>query len=281
MLVVPMVNGKNIVNIKVEFKDLENINYSTYLANVSEGEIIANGKNYSESPLNVKNGNEYTNVTKFIRANSLSTRNSFITITTREEIDSDLYDVYSAPLPPRYVSDGLDKLYGAALIDCCKQIPDCPKGRNISLKKLGVLENIDEEKIKKLREVVRSNKLTNTKEFSEIMETLDFIKIFNFELINNSVLSKELIEYQIETLKPTNTDLYKKIKTYYQTALDNEDVYKRLVYMNRLLYDTPLNLIKIKPREEIDMQVKIKRKRKKGNIVTFPSDKKQDNDKVA
>lgn len=251
----PIGNGKNVVNVKVTLKSQDLVTKSAYLSKLDESDVAVGNRKYSKSAYS-KGNSEYKDVIDFVRHQAITNKENVINVTTREEKGSSLYDIYSVAMPPKHISDGLDKLYGAAIIDIMKTIPDSVKGRNISLKTFGVLEDLTDERIKELRTLSLMQGDRDFSEFEDIINTLNFLKLFNFEIMNDSIVSKEILEYQLEILKPTSTDVYRKLKKYYQTALDNENIYRKLVYLYRTIYDKPYNLIHKATKEKDKMKTK-------------------------
>lgn len=238
----PIGNGKNVVNVKVTLKSQNLVTKSAYLSKLDESDVSVGNRKYSKSAYS-RGNNEYNDVIDFIRHQAITNKEKTINVTTREEKGSSLYDIYSVNMPPKHISDGLDKLYGAAIVDIMKTIPDSIKGRNISLKNFGVLEDLTDERVKELRTLVLMHGEKDFSEFKDIINTLNFLKLFDFEIINDSIISKEVLEYQLDALELTSSDVYRKLKKYYQTALDNEAIYRKLVYLYRTIYEKPYNLI--------------------------------------
>lgn len=255
MLIMPIGNGKNVVNVKVSLKNKNLISKGTFLQSLNESEIIVGNRKFSTSGY-YERSNEYSDIVSFIRHFSLISGNDTFTVTTREEKGSTLYDVYSVSIPEKHVNEGLDLFFGAIVSDLRRTIPDSLKGRDISLKKFGVLEDLDKKRMKDFRIVVDGNR--DFSEFEDLINTLEFLKMFDFEIMEDSVVTKELLEYQLESLKPCATDTYKKLSKYYKTALDNEDVYRKLVYIHRSIYNKPYNLIhKSKAQEKIKLKERL------------------------
>lgn len=256
MLIMPIGNGRNIVNVEVSLKNKNLISKDVFLQGLDESEVVVGNKKFSTSVFN--NNNEYKDVMDFVRHHSINLLSDTFNITTREKKESNLYDVYSVPIPPKYVNNGLDLLYGASIVDIRKTIPDSQKGRDISLKRFGILDEFDKERMKEFRSVLLKTGNKDFSEFQDLIDTLEFLKEFDFKIIDGSVVSKDIVEYQLGILEPCATDTYKKLSKYYKTALDNEDIYRKLVYIHKSIYDKPYNLIhKDKEIEKIKLKERL------------------------
>ncbi len=242
----PILRGNNVINVKVSLKNKELVGKSTYIQNLNESEIVIGDKKFSDSIFSKENDNTKS-IMSFIRHHSINVGNNTFTVSTREEKESNLYDVYSIDLPPKYVSAGLDELFSSAVLDLKRTIPNSIKGRNISLKQLGVLKELDSDRIKELKNFSFKN---GDEKFEDLIDTLNFIKLFDFEIINKSVVNKEIIEYFIKTQEKTNTDFYKQLKKYYKIATENQEIYNKLSYINIAIYDKPLGLIHISNKDK-------------------------------
>ena len=194
----------------------------------------------------------------FIRNTNLRCHKDEFLITTRSHIDSDKYDLYSIEIPPKKVTSGLDNLLGRLLLDIQKRIPGMKKGRYISLRRLGVEEHITNEKLEKLQYIVKNCKdksrwkyLFFTNGISNLKDTLDFLNLFEFTIIDEATMKEEKFKEMLSIFSYTNGKDYKNLKNYYAIAKENQEVYQLLTYMNRLIYDKPLNLITSKKKSKI------------------------------
>ncbi len=257
MLIMPIGNGRNIVNVEVSLKNKNLISKDVYLQGINESEVVVGNRKFSLS-LFSKNSNEYKDVVDFVRHHSINSMSDTFTVVTREKKASNLYDVYSVSLPPKYINAGLDLLFGASVVDLRKNIPDSLKGRDISLKRFGILDEFDKERMKEFRSVLLQDGNKDFSSFQDLIDTLEFLKVFDFKIIDGSVVSKDIVEYQLDVLKPCATDTYKKLHKYYKTALDNEDIYRKLVYIHKSIYGKPYNLIhKDKENEKVKLKERL------------------------
>lgn len=254
MLIMPILNtSKNgvnkIYNIEVKLKTASKVKENTEVRGLNESDIFVNGKSFNESVYNIKNKDDNV-VVNFIRQSNYRNGKKDFLITTRSRNDSTKYDLYHVEKPPVKVTSNLDRLYGKAILDMQKEIPGITKGKYISLSKLGVDEHITEEKITKLRSIVE--KVSNEKELdfllqanniSDLKSTMNFIKLFNFTIINEATISEEQLTSLISSLEYTNSSEVKKLKKYYEMSKSNRSVYKTLTGINKIIYSKPLNII--------------------------------------
>ncbi len=263
MMVIPMVNknrkGDSIIyNIELELKGESHskIKEGTIIKGYEESDIIINGTSYNNSVFNIPNG-EANKTVNFLRYfNTKSNKKNFL-ITTKEYPDSNLYDVYSVEMPPRKISGGLDNLYGSAILDMKNEIPGGkPKGRVISLKKLGIDRHITENKIDKLKEIIavekneeRRQNLMQLNGVSDLQTTVDYVKKFKYTILNT--IQEEQFKNILDFLELANTKEYKNLLKYYETAKDNMDVYKKLTRINKILYGKPIDLIESKKKSKV------------------------------
>lgn len=238
MLVMPMLNNKRIINVSIRLKDIKKRTVNTSVDRVIESEIIANSKNYSDSLYNVKNALE-TNPVEFIRSVSLLYDNGFI-VTSRENLENKSCNVYKIAEIPQFVSVGLDKLYGQAITDLQKEIPDITRGRYVDLEKLGVCATVDDKRLdtlyRKLSKVrIKEEKDEIKNQYSDVGELLDFIDLFDFRIIEDSVIEEDSLKTVISGLECTNSREYRNLNSYYNMAISNQQTYRKLSYINYVI----------------------------------------------
>ena len=254
MLVLPIVNRNRVLNVEVKLKNARKIRSGIKFADAGESEIIVNGKRLSDSSF--KNTRTDRAAVDFIRNTSVKFRRNFL-ITTREESSSTFYDVYEVEQPMERVNDGLENLYVSVITDMRKEIPRHNRGRYLSLKKLGVADNVTDEKIRMLQDIVSNIKdssqwpiLFERVGIMDLVLTLDFIKQFDFTVIDDTTISEEALHEIISSLEKINTRDSRNLSSYYSMALSNRDVYTKLSTVNKILYDKPLVLIQSKRQKE-------------------------------
>lgn len=251
MLILPIVNRKRVVNVEIKLKDASKVKKKVSFENANESEIIVNREKFSDSTF--KNIKEDNAPTDFIRSKSILHPRSFL-VTTKQENDSDLYDVYEVSQPPKKVNDSLDKLYGKAITDLRKEIPGVKdRGRYVSFKKLGFDKFLTEDKIASLQRIVKDErdsskwpKLFKEAGISDLGDTVDFINTFECRIISDTAISEDSLEDTIKQLEVINTRDYRNLKSYYDMAKTNTDIYAKISYINKIIYDKPLSLIRSK-----------------------------------
>ena len=264
MLILPITNKKNIVNVEFKIKNAYKVRHSVHFDDSEESEIIINSEKYSDSIYSKQN--EKTSEIDFIRSKSILFPRPFF-VTTRNKKETNLYDVYEVPQPPKKVNDSLDILYNKAITDLRKETPEINnKGRYISLEEIGLYDFITNELINKIQKIVKTNnkeewnKLLESDELKLIEEIIDFLKIFDFNIIKDSYVKEDSIQESIKALSLINSKDYRNLNKYYEMSKSNTDIYTKLSYINRILHGKPLSLIHndskekqlIKKMEEVD-----------------------------
>lgn len=247
MLVLPIVNRGRIMHVKISLKDAEKIHNSVILEGTKESDVIVNQQPFSES--SYLHDKEDSSVVNFIRNTSLISHNDFL-VTTREESESNRYDVYQVKQPPKFINTALDNLYASAITDMRKEIPNVKKGRYVSFEKLGLGDHLTDEKLSRLQQIVRTER--NTSRWPQLFEqagiadiprTLEFLNHFDCTIISDTTIPEETIQTSIAAMEPLNTQEYRNLKKYYQMAQSNQDVYSRLSVAYHSIYNQPYRLI--------------------------------------
>lgn len=254
MLILPIVNKNRILNVEVKLKSADKIRTGVKFSDALESEVIVNGRKLSESSYrDVKSDKA---VLEFIRNNSIRYRRNYL-ITTREEASSSYYDVYEVEQPYRKVTDGLDNLYISAITDMRKEIPGIKRGRYISLQKLGVADHLTDEKIARLQDIVRT--VRDTSEWpalfekagvADLVDTLEFVKQFDCTVVEDTTIPEDSLQDIVDSLKKLNTRDSRNLSNYYDMALGNRDIYAKISYVNKVIYDKPLTLIQSKRQKQ-------------------------------
>ena len=255
MVVLPIINRGKIFNVEIKLKDAKKIRKGIKYTNVSESEVLVNGKTLSDS----KVYNEDTCL-DFIRFNFLHTNynNSYL-VTTRNSNDSSFYDVYEIKKPPKYVNDALDRLYNKVLINMRKEVPDKKNnGYYVSLDDLGFNKYLTDDKIEQLKSIVTS--VSNTDNWpilfkqagiADLADTIDFLNVFDCTVVPSSTIYEDVLVGLIESFSKVKTRDFKGLNRYYNMAKENTNVYKKIVNVNKFLYNQPYRLIQsVKQREK-------------------------------
>lgn len=247
MLVLPIVNRGRIMHVKISLKDAEKIHNSVILEGTKESDVIVNQQPFSES--SYLHDKEDSSVVNFIRNTSLISHNDFL-VTTREESESNRYDVYQVKQPPKFINLALDNLYASAITDMRKEIPNVKKGRYLSFEKLGLGDHLTDEKLSRLQQIIRTERdssrwpqLFEQAGIADIPRTLEFLNHFDCTIISDTTLPEETIQTSIAAMEPLNTQEYRNLKKYYQMAQSNQDIYSRLSVAYHSIYNQPYRLI--------------------------------------
>ncbi len=261
MLILPIVNRNSIKNVQIQLKGAQKTHKGITFENMAKSDIIINSEKFSDS--HFRDSKDKKAPVDFIRAKSLLYPRNFM-ITTDVAGDSSLYDVYEVKQPPRKVNDALDNLLGAVLIDMYKEIPMSKKGKYVSLEKLGFNEFLTDEKLAKLQKIVAEEKDINqwSKRFTEegledLQQIIEFMDIFDCVVVSDTSIPIEDMENVLKGLEALNTKDARSLRKYYNMALTNKEIYSKLSYINRLLYNRPYTLIQSKKQRERQL-VKVK-----------------------
>lgn len=255
MLVLPIVNKKRVMNVQIRLKDAAKIRSRVCFDDAKESEIIVNREKFSDSSFS--NSKDINAPIDFIRSRSILHPRSFL-VTTKEESDSSLYDVYEVPQPPKKVNDNLDKLYSKAITDMRKEIPGkLQRGRYISFEDLGLDDNLSDEKIAMLQRVIKESdgnddlgKKLEEAGISELGETASFFHNFECTLLSDTAINEDSLQDTINALSVINTRDYRNLKKYYSMAKSNTDIYTKISYINKVLYDKPLTFSRSDDRQK-------------------------------
>lgn len=247
MLVLPIVNKNRVMNVRVKLKNAHKVRRGVSFSDAEKSDIIINRKKFSES--SYKHSKDKTAAIDFIRSKTIQYPRDFL-VTTEEGISSTLYDVYQVSPPPAKVNDSLDKLYDKAITDLRKEIPNTIKrGRYVSFEELGFNEYLTEDKIAKLQKVVRE---TDEEEWpmafqkegiADLRDTISFINNFECTVISDTTIPEDSLQTTLKALSVLNSRDYKNLNKYYRTAKSNADIYTKMSYINKIIYDKPLSLI--------------------------------------
>ena len=171
-------------------------------------------------------------------------------VTTKVETNSSLYDVYEVPQPPKKVNESIDKLYSKAILDMQKEIPNRPKrGRYVSLEDLGFDKQLTDDKIALLQKVVKDSSDSNdlgdklqSAGIADLAETADFINNFECTILSDTEIPEESLQDTLKAMSSINTRDYRNLNKYYKMAKSNTEIYTKVSYVNKIIYDKPLVL---------------------------------------
>ncbi len=245
MLVLPIVNRNRILKVSIELKTSVKLNDT--IDGIEESDILVNKTSFNNSIYNTKNIDPQK-IVQFIRNNNIMHKKDFY-VSTKKNSNSQDYNVFKIENPPTKVSDGLDRLYGSSILDIKNEIPNNIKGRFIDFKKLGIADNITVERLSKLEDIANNTnsnyrKTLEKNDLTDLIDTLEYLKLFNCTVIKNSSIKIEDFLNTLNILGTTNTPEYKELKKYYETALNNKEVYSLISKLYNIVYNESLNWIK-------------------------------------
>lgn len=254
MLILPIVNKRRVMNVQIRLRGANKVRRGVCYDDARESEIIVNREKFSESSF-TESRNESA-PTDFIRSKSILFPRNFL-VTTKQQNTSSLYDVYEVSQPPKRVNEGLDKLYGKAITDLRKEIPGVKgRGRYVSLEKLGIGAPLTDDKIAKLQKIVKEERDSSTwprlfeeAGIADLPDTIDFINNFECTVLSDSSIPEASLQDTLNALKPLNSRDYRNLKNYYSMAKGNADIYTKISYINKIIYDKPLALIQSSSQE--------------------------------
>ena len=251
MLILPIVNKNRVMNVEIKLKNASKIRSGVYSDDVHESDIIVNREKFSDSSF--KESRDEAAPTDFIRSISILHPRNFL-VTTKQENDTNLFDVYEVAQPPRKVNASLDKLYGKAITDLRKEIPGVKgRGRYVSFEKLGMDKYLTEEKIASLQRIVKDErdssrwpKLFQEAGIADLGDTVDFINTFECTVLSDTSIPEDSLKDTIKQLEVINTKDYRNLKNYYKMAKTNTNIYTKISYINNIINEKPLTLIQAK-----------------------------------
>ena len=256
MLILPIVNRNRVMNVEIRLRNARKIKTDVFYRDANESDIIVNREKFSNSTF--RDSKEENAPTDFIRSKSILYPRNFL-VTTKQRTDSRNYDVYEISQPPRKVNDSLDKLYGKAITDLRKKIPGVKnRGRYVSFEKLGMSEYLTDEKIAKLQRIVKEERdqskwpeLFEKEGIADIGSTLDFINNFECTVVSDTTIPEDSMKDTLKSLEIINTRDYKNLNNYYKMAKRNADIYTKISYINKIMYDKPLTLIQSEKQKQL------------------------------
>ena len=248
MLIFPIVNDRRIINVQIRLRHARKIREGVCYDDAKGSDIIVNREKFSES--SYKASRNDTAAVDFIRSKSILYPRNFL-VTTKENTNSNLYDVYEVAQPPVKVSDNLDKLYDKAIVDMQKEIPNSiGRGRYVSFGDLGLDKDLSDDKIVKLQQIIKTQrdertwpKLFSEAGISELRDTVDFINNFECVVLSDTTIPEDSLKDTIKALGVINSRDYRNLKKYYETAKSNTDIYTKISYISKLVYDKPIKLV--------------------------------------
>lgn len=264
MLILPIINKNRIMNVELRIKDASKIKRNVRYEDMNESEIIVNKEKFTESIFATSKENKAP--IDFIRSKSILYPRNFLITTKKQEKNN--YDIYELTQPPKKVSDGFDELYSKAITDLRKEIPGKQnRGRYVSLEDLGIDKDITDDKISTLQKTIKGRREnddfgTQLKEAGvlDLQEKIEFFNHFECKILSDSIIPEESLQETLTALSSINTRDFRNLNKYYNMAKSNTDVFMKISYVNKMLYDKPLTIVHssskqkqlVKKKEETD-----------------------------
>ncbi len=247
MLILPIVNNERIMNVEIKLKGASKVRHGVLYDDALAGDIIVNREKFSDSSfVHSKDKNAPID---FIRSKSILYPRDFL-VTTKHEADSDYYDVYQVPQPPKKVNDGLDELYSKAILDMKCEIPgNEPKGKYISFQDLGIDVGLSDEKIAALQRIIKEERNSSNwgNQFekagiTDLPDTVAFLNHFECTILSDTMIPEKSFQDTLKAMSSINTRDYRNLKKYYRMARSNAEIYTKISYISKIVYDKPLAL---------------------------------------
>ena len=250
MLIFPIINRKRVMNVELSIKDASKIKELVNYEDVNPSDIVVNGEKFSASSFKkLKKPNVQVD---FIRSKSILYPRNFI-VSTKNASNSTKYDIYELPQPPKKVNDNLDILYSKSILDLQEEIPNKPnRGRYISFEDLGLSNDLDDEKISRLQEIIKSS--SNDKfgdklkeaGMESIIDSINFFNAFECTVLSDTIIPEESLLDTLKALSNIHTRDYKNLKKFYNMAKSNTEIFTKMSYISKIVYDKPLILSQTK-----------------------------------
>ena len=96
-----------------------------------------------------------------------------------------------------------------------------------------------------------SFKVTTNLDIADLVDTIDFLNIFDCTVVPASTINEEILTSILESFSKIKSRDFKGLNRYYNMAKENTNVYKKIVNVNKFLYNQPYRLIQsVKQREK-------------------------------
>ena len=247
MLILPIVNKNRILNVQVTLRTAEKVRTGVKLTEVPESDVVVNGRPFSKSYF--YDGDNSKTMVDFIRTNLNSQSRCFF-VTTKSVPNTDVCDMYGIELPPNKVDVVFDNLYTKVLLDMQKETPGVLKSKYLALEKVGFDSVFSDENVSKLRQIVTNvydqrywMGMFQDDGLVPMLEILNLMNIFDFTVVSEASISEEAVVDMLASLDKINSKDTKSLRNYYNMALANRDIYGKMSYVSKMVYDRSLNLI--------------------------------------
>lgn len=246
LLILPIVNKDRVLNVLVTLRGAEKVRSGVSIDGVSESDIIVNGRCFSKSSF--ADSKDPLILVEFIR-NNLVAQNKFFSVTTKTSVNSDLCDVYQVNGVPIRGNDIFDRLYAAALLDMQKETPNNLKGKYLSFKRVGLGDVFSDEKVSRMKKIIDNVDSSSWMSFFkddglvDMLQMLDLLNLFDFTVVGGATISEDTFKGVLTSFAKISSKDTKSLNNYYNMAVENSDIYAKMSYVSKMIYDKPFNLI--------------------------------------
>ena len=196
-------------------------------------------------------------ITQLIRRYLYNNSTDVIQLTTSNYQNKDFYDIYTIPSPPHLSIPAIDSLYGYLVNDVRLSQPDAPRGKFLSLKKLGIDQLFSQEILQQISSI--KQQYPRHDEYIDALkrqgyqwqvELLQFFNDLNFTILDETIMSTKNMQTTLQGLAPLHSKVDKPLKQYYQTAQDNYESYILLSTAHHMIYDRALSWPSLSPEQQ-------------------------------
>ena len=132
---------------------------------------------------------------------------------------------------------------------------------------------LTDEKIAKLQKIVKEERdsskwpdLFQKENIADLRDTIDFINNFECRIISDSTIPETSLQDTLKAMETINTRDYRNLRKYYSFAKSNTEIYTKISYINKIIYDKPLSLIHPSAEDQKQL-IKKKDEKERGTIV--------------
>ena len=262
MLILPIVNKKRVMNVEIRLKTASKVREKVNYHDAKQSDIIVNRAKFTESSF--YQSRDAGAPMDFIRSRSLLYPRNFL-VTTKQRRNSPFYDVYEVKQPPKKINDSLDQLYGKAILDLKNEIPGViNRGRYVSLKELGLQGELTDDKIARIQHIVKEERDTSKwpelfekNGVADLDEMIHFLRNFDCRVLADTTMAEDSLQDTLQSLEVINTRDYRNLKKYYEMAKGNADIYTKISYVHKIIYNKPFALIRAKQSDAKQLVKKI------------------------
>lgn len=79
---------------------------------------------------------------------------------------------------------------------------------------------------------------------ADLAETADFINNFECTILSDTEIPEDSLKDTLKVMSSINTRDYRNLNKYYKMAKSNTEIYTKISYVNKVIYDKPLVLHK-------------------------------------